>query len=234
MENENLENKPNVKKSNLRDYDENPIVIRDFIKEISFYMFFPAIFDLILTKILFDNGVITFMTTNTIYDKFNNNVNFIFSIILAIIVAFWFKKRIGTNDDEFKFFNSKIALSAIISIETNSLKASNFIIDKRTMLLPIFIVAMFFSLFMGAMNMANIFGGIIILFYCPFMILSVVRNGSLSSLFSFGFLLIKTKHGEKVIPIITKKDKDDLRKYFLEVAGIDIEKKINYLMIKTF
>ena len=31
MENENLENKPNVKKSNLRDYDENPIVIKDNI-----------------------------------------------------------------------------------------------------------------------------------------------------------------------------------------------------------
>ena len=31
MENENLNNKPNVKKSNLRDYDENPIVIKDNI-----------------------------------------------------------------------------------------------------------------------------------------------------------------------------------------------------------
>ena len=31
LENENLENKPNVKKSNLRDYDENPIVIKDNI-----------------------------------------------------------------------------------------------------------------------------------------------------------------------------------------------------------
>ena len=30
MENENLENKSNVKKSNLRDYDENPIVIKDY------------------------------------------------------------------------------------------------------------------------------------------------------------------------------------------------------------
>ena len=29
MENENLENKPNVKKSNLRDYDENPLIIVD-------------------------------------------------------------------------------------------------------------------------------------------------------------------------------------------------------------
>lgn len=234
MENKNLNNKTNVKKANLRNYDENPIVIKDFIKEISFYMFFPAVFYLILTKILFDKGVITFMTTNTIYSEFNNNIIFISSIIATIILAIWFKKRIGTNDTEFKFFNSKIALNSIVSIETNSLKASNFIIDKRTMLLPIFIVAMFFSLFMGAMNMAHIFGGIIILFYCQFMILSVVRNGSLSSLFSFGFLLIKTKYGEKFIPIITKQDKDDLRKYFLEVTGIDIEKKINYLMIKTF
>ena len=234
MENENLDNKPNVKKSNLRNYDENPIVIKDFIKEISFYMFFPAIFDLILTKILFDKGIITFMTTMTIYSEFNNNIIFISSIIATIILAIWFKKHIGTNDTKFKFFNSKISLSAIISIETNSLKETNFINDKRTMLSPIFIVAMLFSLFMGSMKMAHIFGGIIILFYCPFMILSVIRNGSLSSLFSFGFLLIKTKYGEKFIPIITKKDKDDLRKYFLEVTGIDIEKKINYLMIKTF
>ena len=30
MENENLENKSNVKKSNLRNYDENPIVIKDY------------------------------------------------------------------------------------------------------------------------------------------------------------------------------------------------------------
>ena len=205
FENKNLNNKPDVKKSNLRNYDENPIVIKDFIKEISFYMFFPAIFYLILTKILFDKGIITFMTTKTIYDKFDSNILFVSSIIATIILAIWFKKHIGTNDTEFKFFNSKITLSAIISIETNPLKEANFIIDKRTMLLPIFIVAMFFSLFMGAMNMANIFGGIIILFYCPFMILSVVRNGSLSSLFSFGFLLIKTKYGEKFIPIITKK-----------------------------
>lgn len=234
MENENLKNRPNVKKSNLRNYDENPIVIRDFIKEISFYMFFPAIFDLILTKILFDKGIITFMTTMTIYDKFNNNVNFIFSIILAIIVAFWFKKRIGTNDDEFKFFNSKIALSPIVSIETNSLKETNFIIDKRTMLLPIFLAVVIFSLFVGAINMAYAFSSLIIVIYCPFMILSIIRNGSLGSLFSFSFLAIKTKHGEKIIPIITKQDKDDLRKYFLEVTGIDIEKKINYLMIKTF
>ncbi|MBQ3674606.1 MAG: hypothetical protein IJM31_03180 [Campylobacter sp.] len=234
MENKNLNNKTNVKKANLRNYDENPIVIRDFIKEISFYMFFPAVFYLILTKILFDKGIITFMTTKTIYNKFDSNILFVSSIIATIILAIWFKKRIGTNDDEFKFFNSKIALSAIISIETNSLKETNFINDKRTMFFPIFIVAMLFSLFMGSMKMAHIFGGIIILFYCPFMILSVVRNGSLSSLFSFGFLLIKTKYGEKFIPIITKKDKDDLRKYFLEVTGIDIEKKINYLMIKTF
>ncbi|MBQ7676249.1 MAG: hypothetical protein IJT33_07325 [Campylobacter sp.] len=234
MENKNLNNKTNVKKANLRNYDENPIVIRDFIKEISFYMFFPAVFYLILTKILFDMGIITFMTTKTIYNKFDSNILFVSSIIATIILAIWFKKRIGTNDDEFKFFNSKIALSAIISIETNSLKETNFINDKRTMFFPIFIVAMLFSLFMGSMKMAHIFGGIIILFYCPFMILSVVRNGSLSSLFSFGFLLIKTKYGEKFIPIITKKDKDDLRKYFLEVTGIDIEKKINYLMIKTF
>ncbi len=27
MKNENLDNKPSVKKSNLRDYDENPIII---------------------------------------------------------------------------------------------------------------------------------------------------------------------------------------------------------------
>ncbi|MDA3062474.1 MULTISPECIES: hypothetical protein [unclassified Campylobacter] len=234
MENENLENKPNVKKSNLRNYDENPIVIRDFIKEISFYMFFPAIFDLILTKILFDKGIITFMTTRTIYSEFNNNKIFISSIIATIILAIWFKKRIGTNDTKFKFFNSKISLSAIISIETNSLKETNFIIDKRTMLLPIFLVVVIFSLFVGAINMAYAFSSLIIVIYCPFMILSIIRNGSLGSLFSFSFLAIKTKHGEKIIPIITKQDKDDLRKYFLEVAGIDIEKKINYLMIKTF
>lgn len=31
MKNENLDNKPSVKKSNLRNYDENPIVIEDYI-----------------------------------------------------------------------------------------------------------------------------------------------------------------------------------------------------------
>lgn len=30
MENENLDNKPNAKKANLRNYDENPIIIKDY------------------------------------------------------------------------------------------------------------------------------------------------------------------------------------------------------------
>ena len=93
--------------SNQRDYDKNPLIIKDFIKEISFYMFFPAIFYLILTKILFDKGIITFMTTKTIYNKFDSNILFVSSIIATIILAIWFKKRIGTNDDEFKFLTLK-------------------------------------------------------------------------------------------------------------------------------
>lgn len=41
MENENLDNKPNAKKANLRNYDENPIIIKDY--GISVNIFFGCV-----------------------------------------------------------------------------------------------------------------------------------------------------------------------------------------------
>lgn len=56
LENENLENKPNVKKSNLRDYDENPIIIYDrteLVIKNSIILIYFMIASLIIKNIFF-------------------------------------------------------------------------------------------------------------------------------------------------------------------------------------
>ena len=53
MENENLENKSNVKKSNLRNYDENPIIIKDYkpqVNLIGIFLMILAFVILCITK----------------------------------------------------------------------------------------------------------------------------------------------------------------------------------------
>ena len=218
---------------NKRDYDKEPLVIKDFRKEILFYCFIPAIFYVILNKILFDKGIITFRVISVSHDTYSSDFGYITTIIFIIIVALYVKKNIAKNDIEFKFFDSKIALNKVDFIDTNLLKDTDFIIDNRTKLFPILLIVLYF-LFLIDLDMAHTIGGIIMLIYCPFILLSIVRNKSIKNCFSLGFLIIKNRYGNVYIPIFSKKNKDNLRNYFLEVLGIDIEKKINYLMIKTF
>ena len=65
--------------------------------------------------------------------------------------------------------------------------------------------------------------------YLPF-ILMVFINGGLNYILSFGVLYIKTKNYKKIIPLISKKDRHEIRMYFLEKWGVDIENKIIYLL----
>ena len=76
MENENLDNKPSVKKSNLRDYDKEPLIIKDELSNAKFT-------SIIITIILLISCIIYLLIFDRIYniiihvsEKGGNHVKF--------------------------------------------------------------------------------------------------------------------------------------------------------------
>ncbi|MCI6641045.1 hypothetical protein [Campylobacter sp.] len=100
MENENLENKSNVKKSNLRDYDENPIVIKD---ELSNAKFLSIIFLIILFAIFIIRRLF-FSQYDTIYHS-NSTIGIgVFLTIMSFKNIF----RNFEKDAQIHFYNDYI------------------------------------------------------------------------------------------------------------------------------
>lgn len=233
MENENLNNKLNVKKSNLRNYDENPIIMKDYGISVNI---FSVIICIILTLI---------------YYLAMENINFRKEILLFglyfPIFKFIFDGYSKRKGSYYYFENSKIihAKNKFNPIqEINLDNIANF--TKTTYAISpydnkeikvnknIIFVALVFAAFIYIVNFfidPNLFfkfliviGIIVAIIFLP-TILFQIFLGDFSSLRIYDTLEIRTKNNEMMkIYIPTQSEYNEIRKYFIYKTGKDIKK----------
>ncbi|MDA3077587.1 hypothetical protein OFO07_01445 [Campylobacter sp. JMF_06 NA1] len=234
MENENLENKPNVKKSNLRNYDENPIVMKDY--GISVNIFSVVLFvSISLIGLLF--GLIRLQKE-------------IFLLILYFpIFKFIFDGYSERKNSHYYFENSKIThaknkylpiqelnLNDIKEIEKVTYAISPYDIDKEKIKINKFVLYLCIG-FLSMIYIANFIidpssflyflfaiSIIAIVIFLPTILFQIYLNG-LGFLRFYDTLEIRTKNNKMLkIYIPTQWEYNEIRKYFIYKIGKDINK----------
>ena len=239
MENENLNNKQNVKRANLRNYDENPIVMKDYGISVNYYsiMFFIAL-NVIGFILGFIFGLITFRKVIILYVLYFPTFKFIFD---------GYSER---KNSHYYFENSKIIhaknkfnpieelnLSDIKEIEKATYSISPYDNEKVELPFPrwlgiacvIFMGVIYIAYFIliGTLNEILLFIFIITLgifiIFIPTIFLQYLLGERHFRIRDT--LKIKTKDDEVIkIYIPTQSQYNEIRKYFIYKTGKDINK----------
>ena len=235
MENENLENKPNIKKSNLRDYDENPIIMKDYGISVNI---FSVVFFVSISIIGLFFGLIRLQKE-------------IFLLILYFpVFKFIFDGYSERKNSHYYFENSKIThaknkylpiqelnLNDIKEIEKVTYSISPYDNEKAELPFPrwlgiacvIFMGVIYVAYFIliGTLNELLFFIFIIALgifiIFIPTIFLQYLLGERHFRIRDT--LKIKTKDDEVIkIYIPTQWEYDEIRKYFIYKTGKDINK----------
>ncbi|MBQ9291989.1 MAG: hypothetical protein IJ211_01820 [Campylobacter sp.] len=235
MENENLENKPNIKKSNLRNYDENPIIMKDYGISVNYY---SIAFFIALNVLGFIFGLITFRKEIILYALYFPMFKFIFD---------GYSER---KNSHYYFENSKIThaknkylpiqelnLNDIKEIEKVTYAISPYDNEKAELPFPrwlgiacvIVMGATYIAYFIliGTLNEILLFIFIITLgifiIFIPTIFLQYLLGERHFRIRDT--LKIKTKDDEVIkIYIPTQSQYNEIRKYFIYKIGKDINK----------
>lgn len=232
FENKNLNNKLNIKKSNLRNYDENPIVIQNYKNiHLLFYIIIAIIIPTIFIKILYNYGAINLPYGGRSYLLYNQNSTFILSILFLIVIAVY---CYFAKESDIIINNSYITYYGDISKGLEVTKINNDDFLKENYNIKINILCLFFCIvsILSGFSYQEIIFIISILFarFFPLFLFSVHKNRNFK-FFNPGYISIKTKSGgKKIIPLVSRKDTMEVREYFLKKLNIDISNKINYFM----
>jgi len=229
LENENLNNKPNVKKSNLRDYDENPIVIKD---ELSNTKFLSIIF-LVLLGLALIIRKIFFSKYGTVYS--NGNSLFIIPFLTYMTLKNTFRNL--EKDAQIYFYNDYI----VKKLENG--------IEKRIAILQLKnITKSISSMLPNAFISAKVEKAILI--YCSlffvFVLALLIKNGEFklpifTSLFTFIVLylpqfIIHHKYGgikDSFYDVIWLQDKEGKFLNFMVSSDKQYNEIKKYLLVKT-
>lgn len=229
LENENLENKSNFKKANLRDYDENPIVIKD---ELSNTKFLSIIF-LVLLGLTLIIRKIFFSQYDTVYS--NGNSLFIIPFLTYMTLKNTFRNL--EKDAQIYFYNDYI----VKKLENG--------IEKRIAILQLKnITKSISSMLPNAFISAKVEKAILI--YCSlffvFILALLIKNGEFKlpifiSLFTFIVLylpqfIIHHKYGgikDSFYDVIWLQDKEGKFLNFMVSSDEQYNEIKKYLMVKT-
>ena len=218
-------------KTGARDYDKDPIVIKNYnIMHLLFYIIIAIIIPSIFIKILYNKGLTDLYYGGRTYLLYNQNSTFILSILFLCLLALYcyFAKEndIIINNSHITYFKNISSGLEIFKINNGSFIKKNY---KLRINVLCFILCLI-SLLSGFGYQGIIFVvSIIFVRFLPILLFSILQNKKFE-FYNPGYLYIKTRTGKQIIPLVSKKDTKEVREYFLNKLDIDISDKINYFM----
>ena len=218
-------------KTGARDYDKDPIVIKNYsIMHLLFYIIIAIIIPSIFIKILYNKGLIDLYYGSRTYLLYNQNSTFILSILFLCLFALYcyFAKEndIIINNSHITYFKNISSGLEIFKINNDSFIKKNY---KLKINVLCFILCLI-SLLSGFGYQEIIFVvSILVVRFLPILLFSILQNKKFE-FYNPGYLYIKTRTGKQIVPLVSKKDTKEVREYFLNKLDIDISDKINYFM----
>jgi hypothetical protein len=218
-------------KTGARDYDKDPIVIKNYnIMHLLFYIIIAIIIPSIFIKILYNKGLIDLYYGGRTYLLYNQNSTFILSVLFLCLFALYcyFAKEndIIINNSHITYFKNISSGLEIFKIDNDSFIKKNY---KLKINVLCFILC-FISLLSGFGYQEIIFVvSILVVRFLPIFLFSMLYDKKFE-FYNPGYLYIKTKTGKQIIPLVSKKDTKEVREYFLNKLNIDIGDKVNYFM----
>ena len=218
-------------KTGARDYDKDPIIIKDYnIMHLLFYIITAIIIPSIFIKILYNKGLIDLYYGSRTYLLYNQNSTFILSILFLCLFALYcyFAKEndIIINNSHITYFKNISSGLEIFKINNDNFIKENY---KLKINVLCFILCLI-SLLSGFGYQEIIFiVSILVVRFLPIFLFSILQNKKFE-FYNPGYLYIKTRTGKQIIPLVSKKDTKEVREYFLNKLNIDIGDKVNYFM----
>ena len=218
-------------KTGARDYDKDPIVIKNYnIMHLLFYIIIAIIIPSIFIKILYNKGLIDLYYGGRTYLLYNQNSTFILSVLFLCLFALYcyFAKEndIIINNSHITYFKNISSGLEIFKIDNDSFIKKNY---KLKINVLCFILCLI-SLLSGFGYQEIIFViSILVVRFLPIFLFSMLYNKKFE-FYNPGYLYIKTRTGKQIIPLVSKKDTKEVREYFLNKLDIDISDKVNYFM----
>ena len=218
-------------KTGARDYDKDPIVIKNYsIMHLLFYIIIAIIIPSIFIKILYNKGLIDLYYGGRTYLLYNQNSTFILSILFLCLFALYcyFAKEndIIINNSHITYFKNISSGLEIFKINNDSFIKKNY---KLKINVLCFILCLI-SLLSGFGYQEIIFViSILVVRFLPIFLFSILQNKKFE-FYNPGYLCIKTRTGKQIVPLVSKKDTKEVREYFLNKLNIDIIDKVNYFM----
>ena len=218
-------------KTEARDYDKEPIVIKNYsIMHLLFYIIIAIIIPSIFIKILYNKGLMDLYYGGRTYLLYNQNSTFILSVLFLCLFALYcyFAKEndIIINNSHITYFKNISSGLEIFKIDNDSFIKKNY---KLKINVLCFILCLI-SLLSGFGYQEIIFVvSIFFVRFLPIFLFSILQNKKFE-FYNPGYLYIKTRTGKQIIPLVSKKDTKEVREYFLNKLNIDISDKVNYFM----
>ena len=218
-------------KTGARDYDKDPIVIKNYsIMHLLFYIIIAIIIPSIFIKILYNKGLIDLYYGGRTYLLYNQNSTFILSVLFLCLFALYcyFAKEndIIINNSHITYFKNISSGLEIFKINNDSFIKKNY---KLKINVLCFILCLI-SLLSGFGYQEIIFViSILVVRFLPIFLFSILQNKKFE-FYNPGYLCIKTRTGKQIVPLVSKEDTKDVREYFLNKLNIDIIDKVNYFM----
>ncbi|AKT92254.1 hypothetical protein [Campylobacter gracilis] len=218
-------------KTGARDYDKDPIVIKNYsIMHLLFYIIIAIIIPSIFIKILYNKGLIDLYYGGRTYLLYNQNSTFILSVLFLCLFALYcyFAKEndIIINNSHITYFKNISSGLEIFKINNDSFIKKNY---KLKINVLCFILCLI-SLLSGFGYQEIIFViSILVVRFLPIFLFSILQNKKFE-FYNPGYLCIKTRTGKQIVPLVSKKDTKEVREYFLNKLDIDISDKVNYFM----
>ena len=220
MENTNFKNDIFNKNKNLRDYDKEPIIIKDYNGEVtSFWTLFVFIF--ILIAIAFsDNKFVALPFLIWIFKSENQykNAEFKFTNSSILHTSPKFIKEIGTQRID------KIQKSMQIFYEIHNEKVENKFLKY---FVNIFLILWLLGIIFVVIVIENQPASILLFLLGLFVLYHLKKDKNFLTLYDT--ILVKTDDFKICIFIAKNDDYKEIRKYFLFKKGIDINKVENIL-----
>lgn len=193
-------------KTGARDYDKDPIVIKNYsIMHLLFYIIIAIIIPSIFIKILCNKGLIDLYYGGRTYLLYNQNSTFILSVLFLCLFALYcyFAKGndIIINNSYITYFKNISSGLEIFKINNDSFIKKNY---KLRINVLCFILCLI-SLLSGFGYQGIIFVvSIIFVRFLPILLFSILQNKKFE-FYNPGYLCIKTRTVKQIIPLVSKK-----------------------------
>ena len=226
FENKNLNNKPNIKKLNLRDYDKEPIIIQNKLSYMNFLI-------IIFCLLLFAFFIIIF---DIEFGFGNYSAQGTFAGLAYAIKEFFTRKENNikfTNSTVQYMINGKIEaeiklteISKVAQTCSNSYKNEQKLpISNEFIIASVVIIGIFIFIFRGFSFFAIAILTPVISYFLARFSVHIWQNGKISDYQIFdGIVIFSSNNLNKINFLPNLLERQDIGQYFLDLKQINIEK----------